>query len=92
MIGITLSSEQICNAPADIRRWIEREIPDLNRKPLYYFVHSASRQAGNIDPNHPCPITRPMRSSWAKPNIAWLAIHYLRNSTSSSDNRFLTLL
>lgn len=26
MIGITLSSEQIRNAPADVRRWIEREI------------------------------------------------------------------
>lgn len=26
MIGITLSSEQVRNAPADVRRWIEREI------------------------------------------------------------------
>ena len=26
MIGITLSSEQIRNAPADVRRWIEREV------------------------------------------------------------------
>jgi hypothetical protein len=26
MIGITLNSEQIRNAPADVRRWIEREI------------------------------------------------------------------
>ena len=26
MIGITLTSEQIRNAPADVRRWIEREV------------------------------------------------------------------
>ncbi len=26
MVGITLSSEQIRNAPADVRRWIEREV------------------------------------------------------------------
>ena len=26
MIGITLSSEQIRAAPADVRRWIEREV------------------------------------------------------------------
>lgn len=26
MVGITLSSEQIRTAPADIRRWIEREV------------------------------------------------------------------
>ena len=26
MVGITLSSEQIRNAPAEVRRWIEREV------------------------------------------------------------------
>jgi len=26
MIGITLSSEQIRTAPAEVRRWIEREV------------------------------------------------------------------
>jgi hypothetical protein len=26
MIGITLTSEQIRNAPADVRRWVEREV------------------------------------------------------------------
>ncbi|HVV40963.1 MAG TPA: hypothetical protein VHC94_07845 [Nitrobacter sp.] len=35
MIGITLSSEQIRNAPADVRHWIEREVmASMNQGPI----------------------------------------------------------
>lgn len=53
MIGITLSSEQIRNAPADVRRWIEREVitslshqpaPDGGGKPHGEHLANCSEQ------------------------------------------------
>lgn len=53
MIGITLSSEQIRNAPPDVRRWIEREVmtslsqqasPDDGGKPHGEHLATCSEQ------------------------------------------------